>query len=127
MKLTKSIQCCGVCTVKAIIGDATDYTITNAPLMFGATASPTNCVQDDIQCFYFEAEDDDIKEQNEKFQLMLETSDLGVEFCYHRAHVEIQEDPNDGKGIRSLQSEFSIDCALVNVLINICIIFSCSS
>ena len=83
--------------MKSIIGDASDYSLTDVPLQFGAGASPTQCIHDEQQCFYFVATQDDIKEEEEKFKLSLYTNDTGVCFCSDQAHVVIEEDDTDGE------------------------------
>lgn len=83
--------------VKSIIGDASDYSLFGVPLQFGAGASPIQCILDEQQCFYFEATQDDIKEEEEKFKLSLYTDDPGVCFCSDQAHVVIEEDDSDGE------------------------------
>ena len=84
------------CTVKEIIGDSNDYTLVDVPLMFGSTASPTVCVVDEELCFTFEADQDTIKEEEEKFKIYLSTSDTGIKLCNDQGHVTILEDPADG-------------------------------
>ena len=83
--------------MEAIIGDAADYNIVGAPLLFGALAASDNCIVDEELCFTFLASQDDIKEEEEKFKLTLSTLDLDVCFCPEQAHVAIEEDANDGK------------------------------
>ena len=83
-------------TVKDIIGDGADYSVSGSPLMFGASASSTNCVEDEELCFSFTAVQDSIKEEEEKFKLYLSTSDSGIRLCGDQGHISIPEDPADG-------------------------------
>lgn len=83
--------------MKEIIGDNNDYNIHGIPLMFGAQATPTNCVVNERLCFVFEAVQDDIKEAEDKFKLVLSSGDNGLHFCREQAHVTIPEDNNDGE------------------------------
>ena len=83
--------------MKSIIGDASDYSLTDVPLQFGAGASPTQCILDEQQCFYFVATQDNIKEEEEIFKLSLYTNDAGVYFCSNQAHVAIERDDTDGE------------------------------
>ena len=69
--------------------------------MFGVGAAPDYCIENEELCFNFTAEQDDIKEEEEKFQLSLYTSDPDIEFCPATAHVAIQEDDSDGMFIFS--------------------------
>ena len=83
--------------MKYIIGGASDYSLTDVPLQFGAGASSTQCYQNERQCFYFVATQDDVKEEEEKFKLSLYIDDPGVYFCSNQAHVAIEEDDTDGE------------------------------
>lgn len=82
--------------VKEIIGDSTDYFIMLTPLVFGVGATPFNCVTDERLCFSFESREDSIKEEEEKFALLLSSADPALHFCRERAHVAIPVDDEDG-------------------------------
>lgn len=89
--------CFAFCPVKSIIGDDSDYDIDKNRLGFGLNASATYCVRDEELCFTFQAVDDEIKEEEEKFKLILSTTDDDVCFCSEQAHVTIEEDVTDGE------------------------------
>ena len=83
-------------TVKEIIGDGADYIITGSPLMFGAMATSTNCIVDEELCFTFEAAQDSIKEEEEKFKIQLSTADTGIKLYRDQGHITVLRDPSDG-------------------------------
>ena len=64
--------------------------------MFGASASSTNCVEDEELCFNFTAVQESIKEEEEKFKLSLSTTDSGITLHRDQGHVSILKDPTDG-------------------------------
>ena len=102
--------------MKEIIGDYTDYIISNTTLTFGVGAAPDNCIKNETICFNFTAEQDDIKEEDEKFQLYLSTSDPDIEFCYGTAHITIEEDDNDG----TMNYNTCISVLVIIICINSC-------
>ena len=83
--------------VKDIIGDFSDYFLLGIPLEFGLGATPINCVTDERLCFSFEAVQDDIHEEEEKFALLLGSADSALHLCRDRAHVAIPVDDTDSK------------------------------
>ena len=83
--------------VKPITGSESDFIIDPSILVFGSGASPINCIHDEMQCLTFYAVDDEIKEDEEKFKLYLNTTDAGVCFCSDQTHVTIEEDDSDGE------------------------------
>ena len=88
--------------MKEIIGDDDDYIITGSPLMFGAAATPTNCVVDEELCFTFEAAQDSIKEEEEKFKIYLSTADTGIKLYRDQGHISVLTDDSDGMSFLSL-------------------------
>jgi len=79
------------------LGNAADYNVNANSVVFGADAGPFNSVSGAMECIEFEAVNDDIKEAEEKFKLLLDSTDPGVCLCRDLAHVTIEEDPNDGE------------------------------
>ena len=73
------------------------YSINASSVIFGANAGPFNSVSDAMECIEFEAVNDDIKEAEETFILVLNSTDPGVCLCRDAAPVIIEEDPNDGE------------------------------
>ena len=83
--------------VDPIMGDVTDYSISTSSLILGAGAGPINTVNGAMECFNFIAINDSIKEDEEKFKLLLNSTDAAVCLCRDLAHVSIEKDPFDGK------------------------------
>ena len=79
------------------MGDATDYNINPSSVILGAGAGPQNTVNNAMECFNFIAINDSIKEDEEKFKLLLNSTDAAVCPCRDLAHASIEEDPFDGK------------------------------
>lgn len=67
-------------------------------LTFGSNASYCNTVSDvPEECFYIETLNDNFKEDDEYFKLLLDSEDDQVCFCQDFALFSILEDENDGR------------------------------
>ena len=82
--------------MKSVLGDGNDYSLDVISLVFGQAATPINCIENDEQCFTFEATQDLIKEDEEKFKIYLSSTDPYLNFCGAEGHISIPVDPNDG-------------------------------
>ena len=94
--VTPSFTSKHTCTVVAILGNTTDYSVNASSVVFEANTGPFNSVSGAVKCIEFEAVDDSIKEAEEKLKLLLTSTDPDISFCRDLAHVAIEEDPNDG-------------------------------